>query len=148
MGKIAGLKNKSPETYPSAPIQSNVLQTLAKANAGPIAINNSSPTSLIGVLPIMFTPPVSAKALVLFSGVLQSASPSAASTNVEIILDGSPVYTYAVEVKTAGAPVAYGIAFDITGLSASPHTIDIQAQATSGTSQAIDGSAVVIVTSA
>ncbi len=147
MGKIAGLKNKSPETYPSAPIQSNVLQTLAKANAGPIAINNSSPTSLIGVLPIMFTPPVSAKALVLFSGVLQSAS-SAATTNVEVILDGNPVYTYGVQVKTAGAPVAYGIAFDITGLSASPHTIDIQAQAVSGTSQAIDGSAVVIVTSA
>lgn len=146
MGKIAGLKNKSPETYPSAPIVSNVLQTLAKVG-GMVSIGSGGLTSLLSA-PIMFTPPVSAEALVLFSGVLQSASPSAASTNVEIILDGIPVYTYAVEVKIAGGPVAYGIAFDITGLSAGPHTIDVQAQATSGTSQAIDGSAVVIVTSA
>lgn len=145
MGKIAGLKNKSPETYPSAPIRSNVLQTLSKVG-GTVSIGSGGLTSLLSA-PIMFTPAVSAKALVLFSGVLQNAS-SAATTNVEVILDGNPVYTYGVQVKTAGAPVAYGIAFDITGLSASPHTIDIQAQADSGTSQAIDGSAVVIVTSA
>jgi hypothetical protein len=147
--KIAGMKNRSPETYPSAPIKSNVLETLPKVGPGsPVAINSSSPTSLLSS-PISFTPAVSAKALVLFSGVLQTASPSAAATNVEVIVDGTPVYTYAVDVKTAGAPVPFGIAFDVTGgLSASPHTIDIQAQATSGTSQAIDGSAVVVVTSA
>ncbi len=152
MSKIAGIKNKSPETYPSPPAKSNVLQTLSKVNAppgGPVAIVNGSFTSLLGGAgPISFTPAVSgAYATIMVSGVLENASP-AGQTTVAIFLDTFPQYQIQHEVKTAGAPVPFSLVFETANLGvAGPHMVDVQAQAASGTSSAIDVSVVVIVTS-
>lgn len=153
MSKIAGIKNKSPETYPSPPAKSNVLQTLSKVNAppgGPVAIVNGSFTSLLGGAgPISFTPAVSgAYATIMVSGVLENASPTAGQTTVAIFLDTFNQYQIQPEVKTAGAPVPFSLVFETANLGvAGPHMVDVQAQAASGTSSAIDVSVVVIVTS-
>jgi len=150
MSKIAGIKNKSPETYPSSPTKSNVLQTLSKFNTAPVTVVNGSFTSLFGgVGPISFTAAVAgAFATIMVSGVLESASP-AGPTTVAIFVDTVNVYEIQLEVQTAGAPVPFSLVFETGSLGvAGSHQVDVRAETSSGTASAIDTSVVVIVTSA
>lgn len=148
MSKIAGIKNRSPETYPDGTPGPTVLQTLRNVNAGPAPIANAF--SVI-VAPPAFTPDVSANAVVMVSGVLQSALPAAEAVNVAIFVDGSPVYTIQAEAQPGtGEPTPFSLTFEEGGLTAhAPVTINVQAQTvTSGaTAAAVEVSVVVIVTS-
>lgn len=145
MSKIAGIKNKSPETYPEGVPVPTVLETLRNVNAGPVSLTTAF--AVIVAAPA-FTPEVTAKATVMVSGVLQNAS-AAGPANVAIFSEGSPVYTVQVEVQTAGAPVPFSLTFEITGLTAHvTESIDVRAEMVSGTASAVDVSVVVIVTSA
>ena len=152
MGKIAGLKNKSPETYPQAPIVSNVLETLRGVN--PSALIGGSFASILTSL-IMFTPSAAgAYATVMVSGIIESPNPDGEMT-LQIVLDpsGSDIVelTSTFEVTTAGSPVPFSMVVRTGSLGPSgPQSIDVQAKTTSGlgTATAADISAVVIVTSA
>lgn len=148
MSKVAGIKRRSPETYPNTLPKLTILETLSGVEAGPVALNNASFTSILAT-PIMFAPAVDgAKAVVLFSGVLENASAPNVTT-VAIIVDLTNEYEVPVEVQTIGAPIAFSLTFETGSLGvAGPHTIDVQAKTAAGTSAAIESSIVVIVTSA
>ncbi len=151
MSKVAGIHNKSPETYPQAPIQSNVLETLRGVNPSASIVNGSFATILTS--PIMFTPSMAgAYATVMVSGVIQSPSPDGEVT-LQIVLDPSMAdiveLTSTFEVKAAYTPVPFSMVVETASLGAiAPQSIDVQAKGLSGTAVAADISVVVIVTSA
>ncbi len=150
MSKVAGIHNKSPETYPQAPIQSNVLETLRGVNPS-ASIGGSFATILTSL--IMFTPSMAgAYATVMVSGVIQSPSPDGEVT-LQIVLDPSGAdiveLTSTFEVKAAYTPVPFSMVVETASLGAiAPQSIDVQAKGLSGTAVAADISVVVIVTSA
>ncbi len=151
MSKVAGIHNKSPETYPQAPIQSNVLETLRGVNPSASIGNGSFATILTSL--IMFTPSMAgAYATVMVSGVIQSPSPDGEVT-LQIVLDPSGADTVELtstfEVKAAYTPVPFSMVVETASLGAiAPQSIDVQAKGLSGTAVAADISIVVMVTSA
>ena len=149
MSKVAGIHNKSPETYPTSPIVSNVLQTLRGIN--PSASVGLSFATILSSF-ISFTPSVAgAYATVMVSGIIESPSPDGEIT-VQIVLDPSGLdiveLTSTFEVKAAYSPVPFSLVVRTASLVSAPQTIDVQAKGLSGTATAADISAVVVVTSA
>jgi hypothetical protein len=152
MSKVAGIHNKSPETYPQAPTKSNVLQTLRGVNAS--APITGSFASILASL-ISFVPSVAgAYATIMVSGIIQSPSPDGEMT-LQIVLDpyGLDIVelTSTFEVYADGSPVPFSTVVRTGSLGAvAPQSIDVQAKTTSGsgTATAADISVVVIVTSA
>ena len=89
MSKIAGIKNKSPETYPGPRVKPTVVQTLSTNNPLDVPVTGTFATILNA--PLSFTPEVpGVKAILMVSGVLQTPSPNG-QTTVAIVLDPSGV---------------------------------------------------------
>ena len=151
MSKIAGIKNKSPETYPGPRVKPTVVQTLSTNNPLDVTVTGTFATILNA--PLSFTPEVSGvKAILMVSGVLQTPSPNG-QTTVAIVLDPSGVdeilLEASVEVNASESPIPFSLVFE-TGVgvltTGVPVTIDVQAKTTSGsgTSVATDASLVII----
>lgn len=148
MSKVAGIHNKSPETYPGPRAKSTVLQTLSKVQP-PGSVPLSAATSLLGAAgPLMFTPLVAANAVFLFSGVLQAGSPGTTTVSLVDLTTSTTESSITVEVPAGTNPVPFSMVFEVTGLSAGvPQTFDVQGT-TAGTSSALDSSLVAIVATA
>lgn len=149
MSKIAGVKNKSPETYPQSFGTPTVLETLRGVNAGPAALSSSFATILAA--PVMFTPSVAgAKAIVMVSGVIESVSEPTEVT-VEILNVPDEVYEIVFGANTGRPPIPFSLSYEIPDLGAvAPQTIDVQAKTNTGgaTAEVTSVSIVVMVTSA
>jgi len=149
MGKIAGIKNKSPETYPQSQAKPTVIETLSKTLPF-AALSNGGPVNLVD--PIAFAgQPGGSKATIMFSNYFDTSS-GALTVEVEVVLDGdSPSYTttFAVPIPS-GTPTPFSFVFELTGLAAGPHSIQVTGETTAGgeTVDARNNSAVVIITSA
>ena len=155
MSKVAGIHNKSPETYPTSPTVSNILETLRQdVSASPTLFGTSFTSILAGLL--SFTPSVNnAKAIVMVSGVIESPSAGNNIITLQIVLDpsGSDIVELTVVLESlAGSPaepVPFSMVVETASLGVSaPQTIDVQAKTTSGTAVAADVSTVIMVTSA
>lgn len=150
MSKIAGIKNKSPETYPGPKAKPTVVETLSTTNVSTAAIGTGFATLLVA--PLSFTPEVpGVKATILVSGVLQTPSPNG-QTTVAIVLDNEtapPAYELAFEVNASDSPIPFSLVFETTVLTPSaPLTIDVQAKTASGSAVATDVSLVVMASTA
>ena len=149
MSKIAGIKNKSPETYPGPRVKPTVVQTLSTNNPLDVPVTGTFATILNA--PLSFTPEVpGVKAILMVSGVLQTPSPNG-QTTVAIVLDPSGVdeilLEASVEVNASESPIPFSLVFETGVLTTGvPVTIDVQAKTTSGsgTSVATDASLVII----
>jgi hypothetical protein len=147
MSKIAGIKNKSPETYPQATAPSTVLETGSKTG-GTVVLNDASYTSLLSA-PVSLTVTVSAKFTVMFSGVLQEGAP--AITTVQLFLEEAPLsppFTVQAEVPAAVFPVSVSFVFETALLSPGTYTFDVKGETAAGASVSLDASLVVMATSA
>ena len=137
MSKIAGIKNKSPETYPGPRVKPTVVQTLSTNNPLDVTVNGTFATILNA--PLSFTPEVpGVKAILMVSGVLQTPSPSG-ETTVAIVLDPSggdddpPRGRGRSEHQRIAHPVQPGLRDGVGVLTTGvPVTIDVQAKTTSG----------------
>ena len=149
MSKIAGIKNKSPETYPGPRVKPTVVQTLSTNNPLDVPVTGTFATILNA--PLSFTPEVSGvKAILMVSGVLQTPSPNG-QTTVAIVLDPLGIdeilLEASIEVNASESPIPFSLVFETGVLTTGvPVTIDVQAKTTSGsgTSVATDASLVII----
>ncbi len=156
MGKLAGIKGKSPEAYPPD-------------NPGKPSISTQSssvgPAISFGTVPVSLLPdgPIEAgdsgeRVIVMYSGVLQWAnsdeSPAAVTVTVGIYLDGagSPDYSISVFVPStnfnppAGAaePTPFSLFWETPENSA--HTVDVKANTVANGCYASSRSIVLIST--
>ena len=149
MSKIAGIKNKSPETYPGPRVKPTVVQTLSTNNPLDVPVTGTFATILNA--PLSFTPEVSGvKAILMVSGVLQTPSPNG-QTTVAIVLDPLGIdeilLEASIEVNASESPIPFSLVFETGVLTTGvPVTIDVQAKTTSGsgTSVATNASLVII----
>ena len=150
MSKLAGIKNKSPETYPGPRVKPTVVQSLSIANnSGGIQVGSAFATILPA--PLSFTPEVpGVKAVIMVSGVFGTPSPSGQVT-VAIILDPTGSDTIlleaVVEVNSAESPIPFSLVFETSVLSVGvPVTIDVQAKTAAGGDTAVaSGASLVII---
>ncbi len=149
MGKIAGLKNKSPETYPQSQAQPTIVQTLQNVLAL-ASLSNADFVNL--VTPVAFEASGGARVVLLFSGYLDTPAPGAVTVEVEVQIDGDPaVFTATFNTGDATTtPTPFSFVFETASLGAGPHSIQIEAETTSGgeTVDARNNSVVAIVTTA
>lgn len=149
MGKIAGLKNKSPETYPQSQAQPTIVQTLGNVLAL-ASLSNADFVNL--VTPVAFEASGGARVVLLFSGYLDTPAPGAVTVEVEVQIDGDPaVFTATFNTGDATTtPTPFSFVFETASLGAGPHSIQIEAETTSGgeTVYARNNSVVAIVTTA
>lgn len=138
MSKLVGLKGRSPETYPSHRV-SGLVETLANVYSSPVPLGTSLGSILSAAIVV---PAGNAAAVIMYSGVLESASP--VLVTVEIILNGTTVWTEQIEVLLTNQP--FSVVFNTEHVSSAVHTVDIQAYAslTSTATVAAGGSIVVI----
>ena len=147
MSKIAGIKNKSPETYPGPRVNPTVVQTLSTNNPLDVPVTGTFATILNA--PLSFTPEVSGvKAILMVSGVLQTPSPNG-QTTVAIVLDPLGIdeilLEASIEVNASESPIPFSLVFETGVLTTGvPVTIDVQARTATGTSVATDASLVII----
>jgi len=148
MSKIAGLKGRSPETYPT-PKSLGLVHTYANVNSSSVTLHTNPTLESLLSTPADVLP--GNKAIVMYSGELETSGASVL-VYIYVILDGNPVSVYSmqIEVTSGNSPVPFSLAFETGSLGASPdpHTIDIQAVASiDGTATvAANGSVVVIST--
>lgn len=162
MGKIAGIKDKSLETYPDKSGQPTI-STYGKENSDPVLLVVTTPTSLLtGAAPVE-AGGSGDRIIVMFSGVLQwpasgsgeGQSPENATITVGIYLDGSPAYSIQAFVPASNlfpnippAPVPFSLFWEtpVDGV----HAVDVKAFVNSGglaaAAYAAQGSLVLITT--
>ncbi len=142
MSKIAGLKGRSPETYPS--YKASGFGSQSNVNASPVVLTTGLTSLLTAVIDVL--PGV--KNVVMWSGYVETSGANVL-VSVEVVLDGSGVYTTQVEVKTANSPAPISLVFETEPLASTPnpHTIDIKGTASVGGSTATveAGSSVVVL---
>ncbi len=141
--KIAGLKGRSPETYPSPRANGLVATDSAPPNPDPVTLS-ISPTPLVGIFSVLPGNKVS----VMYSGVV-SESGGSVLVDVSVVLDdGSSLYTKSIEV-TGNGPTPFSLVYETPVLAATPdpHEITLLASTSSGTATiAANGSVVLIST--
>jgi len=123
MSKIAGLKGRSPETYPG-PKRSGLVKTLASVNPSSVLLGTSLTTLLSAIVDV---PAGNVAAIVMYSGVLDATG--SAFVTVEVILNVTTVWTQQIEVTTTNQPLPFSVVFDTEYVSSAPLTINIQAYA-------------------
>ncbi len=144
MGKIAGIKDKSLETYPDKSGQPTI-STYGKENNNPVLLVVTTPTSLLtGAAPVE-AGGSGDRIIVMFSGVLQwpasgsgeGQSPENATITVGIYLDGSPAYSIQAFVPASNlpnvnppAPVPFSLFWETPADGA--HAVDVKAFVNSG----------------
>ena len=150
MSKIAGIKNKSPETYPVSKGKPSIAQTQSNSQYHPYGDGRRLFNRHAA---ISFQAPSTggSRAIVMVSGVLSSPSGSGIQATVNVLVDTdvpSPPGTVVVAVPTADAPVPFSLVFETTAFAAnSMHTIDVEASTNAGTVVAGGVSFVVMVSS-
>lgn len=144
MSKIAGLKGRSPETYANRRTSGDV-QTLANSSAGAVLVQNGGFANLIA--PVALPAAGGFRAIITYSGVLESPSVSAVQVQVQIEV-GLETYTQLIEVTSTNAPVSFSLVFETEFLGAdSPDVFVLGTTTTAGqTVQSVDASVVVILT--
>jgi hypothetical protein len=155
MGKIANIKNKSPETYPDNSGKP-VIHTESAVNTTPVSFG-PTPISILPDGPIE-SGASDARIIVMFSGQIQwsafsEGGPSASVVSVGIFLDGISTYNISVAVPatnafptTPPAPTPFSLFWESTTDGA--HEVDIRATDTTigNIAYAVNGSLVLIST--
>jgi hypothetical protein len=155
MGKIANIKNKSPETYPDNSGKP-VIHTESAVNTTPVSFG-PTPISILPDGPIE-SGASDARIIVMFSGQIQwsafsEGGPSASVVSVQIFQGGVPVYGISVAVPatnpfptTPPAPTPFSMFWETPTDGA--YEIDVKAtDATVGNiAYAVNGSLVLIST--
>ncbi len=162
MGKIAGIKDKSLETYPDKSGQPTI-STYGKVNTTPTLLGLTTPISLLtGAAPVE-AGGSGDRIIVMFSGVFQwpassggeGQAPESATITVGIYLDGSPAYSIQAFVPASNlfptsppAPVPFSLFWETPADGA--HAVDVKAFVNSGGAAALayaaQGSLVLITT--
>ncbi len=140
--KIAGLKGRSPETYPSPRANGLVATDSAPPNPDPVMLS-TSPTRLVGIFSVL----PGNKVIVMYSGVV-SVSGGSTLVDVSVVQDDATVlYMQQIEVAAASnSPVPFSLVFE-TPVLAAPHMITILGSTVSGSATvAANGSIVLIST--
>jgi hypothetical protein len=135
MGKIAGLKGRSPETYPS-PKNLGVLSTQSSVNPSAVVLS--------GVTPLLVDPiTVLGGAVVMYSGSVSASSDVTVAVSINV--GPSAVYTVDVEATAANSPVPFSLTYEIDDTDGLPISIVATGP---GAIVAANGSVVVIANNA
>jgi hypothetical protein len=157
MGKLAGIKGKSPEAYPPDFSGQPTISSQSVVNKTPVNFINTPPVSLLPDGPID-AGSAEERIIVMFSGQLQwpnsSEVPGNSTVAVGIYLDGSPTPAYSIVafVPSSGGifpsppqPVPFSLFWETPTDGA--HEVDIKANCTTATgATATNGSLVLITT--
>ncbi len=157
MGKLAGIKGKSPDAYPPDSLGQPTISTQSVVNRTPVNFINTPPVSLLPNGPIE-AGGAGERIIVMFSGQLQwpnnSEVPGNSTVAVGVYLDGSPTAFYSVVafVPSSGGisptqpqPVPFSLFWETSTNGA--HKVDIKANCTTATgATAANGSLVLIST--
>ncbi len=158
MGKLAGIKGKSPDAYPPDNLGQPTISTQSVVNSNFVDIptnNASPPASLLPAGPIQ-AGGAQERIIVMFSGQLQwpnaSEIPGNSTIGVGIYLDGSLVYSIIAFVASSStvrpdlpiAPVPFSLFWETPANGI--HTVDIKAKGTLGAAVGANGSLVLITT--
>lgn len=145
MSKIAGLKGRSPETYPDHRA-SGLVTTNSEVESDPVPLT-ATPANLFGIAGSFPASPGD-KVIVMYSGVV-SESGGSVLVAVSIVLDNATtLYTMDIEV-TGNGPTPFSLVYETPVLAATPdpHEITLLASTSSGTATiAANGSIVLIST--
>ena len=128
MSKIAGLKGRSPETYPSHRA-SGLVTTNSEVNPDPVSLNTTP------VVLFSFAATPGDKVIIAYSGVISVISGSLLVAVSFVLDDATILYTVEFEVKAVNVPLTFSLVFETGELAATPdpHTITIVASTASGT---------------
>lgn len=144
MSKIAGLKGRSPETYPDHRA-SGLVTTNSEVEPDPVPLT-TTPANLFVAGSFPASP--GDKVIVMYSGVV-SESGGSVLVAVSIVLDNATtLYTMDIEV-TGNGPTPFSLVYETSVLAATPdpHEITLLASTSSGTATiAANGSVVLIST--
>lgn len=145
MSKIAGLRGRSPETYPSARALGDV-QTQSQVNSSfPVVLGVNLISLLAAPIPVT---PGGRKAILMYTGVVSESGGSALVT-VDFMIDGNIVFSAEVEVTAANSPAPFSLVFETADpllATPDPHVIDVQANATgAGTATVATGGSIVVI---
>lgn len=145
MSKIAGLRGRSPETYATRR-ESGDVQTITDSSAGAVGLSNGSFTDLIA--PIALPGAGGFRAIVMYSGVLETPAPGPVTVEAQIVVGGDNVYTQLIQVNAASSPVSFSMVFETEFLGAGPPGVFVRAMTTNvgDTANSVDASVVVIAT--
>jgi|GEM_PF-2224055 len=142
--KIAGLKGRSPETYPS-PRANGLVTTNSEVNTNPVALTMTQ-ANLFGAGSFGAVP--GDKVIIAYSGVISAVSGSIL-VDVSVVLDNAvTLYTLQLEVKAATVPLPFSLVFETPVLddTLDPHAITVVASTESGTATvAANGSVIIII---
>ncbi len=141
--KIAGLKGRSPETYPS-PRANGLVATNSVVNTNPVSLT-TTPANLFTGAPFDVSP--GNKVIVMYSGVV-SESGGSVLVDVSVVLDdASTLYTKSIEV-TGNGPTPFSLVYETPVLAATPdpHAITVVASSSGTATIAANGSIVLIST--
>jgi hypothetical protein len=138
MAKIAGLKGRSPETYPS-PKNEGIISTQSSVNTDAVTLNSVAPFPT----PLLTAPiDVSGGAVVMYSGAV---SGDGVDVTVSLVVGIDIVYTINVEATAANSPAPFSLVFEIDDTDGLPISIVASGP---GAIVAADGSVVVIANNA
>jgi len=144
--KIAGLKGRSPETYPSHRA-SGLVDTNSEVYTDPVSLT-TTPANLFGAGSFAGTP--GNKIIVAYSGVISASSGSILVAISVVLDDATTLYTYEFEVTASNLPLPFSLVFETPAALAAtpdPHAITILGSTVSGTATvAANGSIVLIST--
>jgi len=157
MSKIAGIKDKSLETYGERSGQPTIsTESLTYPTPIPLSTVLTNPTSLLPAGPIE-AGGSGDRIIVMFSGVLQRAAgesgPATAVAKIGIYLDGSSTPSYFISVfvpatnappTTPPLPTPFSLFWETPANGA--YEVDVKAVTTSGACYAANGSIVLITT--
>jgi hypothetical protein len=146
MSKIAGLKGRSPETYPD-PSTSGSVSTRGEPGPGVTLTTTASPI----ITPLTVAVEDGDKIIVTISGTVDGPSLSPALASFFIQLDNS-ITISVVEVALSNSPQTQPVSFSAIGelpdLIANPATsVGVLGEVDRGTASVIDVSVTVIVSS-
>lgn len=147
MGYTTGRRRVPGETYPEAPRSgagsSVITETRSAFAAGPIAILPSGLNTIVGG-GVSVTVPAGGKLIIMASANISGSA--AQLVSLDLIVDGSSVMQNNVTSSGASAQESPGLIFELVGLSAGTHTVDVQADTEGGSNMsAANGSLVVMV---
>jgi hypothetical protein len=145
--KIAGLKGRSPETYPSHRA-SGLVDTNSEVYTDPVSLT-TTPANLFGAGSFAASP--GDRVIVMYSGVISASSGSILVAISVVLDDATTLYTYEFEVAASNLPLPFSLVFETPAALAAtpdPHAITLLGSTvSSGTATvAANGSIVLIST--
>lgn len=140
MSKLAGIRGRSPETYPSARNSGNT-KTQSGVNPDSVPLGTALASLLTGGAAL----DVAASSIVTFTGVVVLTSGASVLVTVAVVVDNVVAYNIGIEVTSINSPVPFSLTYEADGLE-SGSTVDVQAQASlASTATVMANSSVVVV---